>query len=264
MSTAEVEADINRVRQTIRTTEIKEFYNNIILQHPTLADIDSRISVLRSSVESTLSELQSPNALFMPLEEMVVLENRYTNTVRELNSLLQTREVVLGAPVIEPDYDLQLLYQEQDELMKKLSESVTYVDIGDISYYPVTGIEYKVTSNFGSRWDPVTQKSYSYHSGIDLRSPMRTPIGAWFTGFVYKCGWDDASGYYIWLDHGDGVRTFYCHLAELKVTKGQQVKQGEIIALSGNTGYRTTGPHLHLGLYLDGTAVDPQVVLEHD
>ncbi|MGI5863211.1 MAG: M23 family metallopeptidase [Myxococcales bacterium] len=116
----------------------------------------------------------------------------------------------------------------------------------------------KITSAFGTRTHPITGKT-QLHSGIDLSVPLRTPIRAAGRARVKRVGEDGINGRYLVLDHGHGVTTAYCHNEELLVREGQ-VSAGEPIALSGNTG-RSTGPHLHFQVEIDGRPVDPLAVI---
>ena len=79
-------------------------------------------------------------------------------------------------------------------------------------------------------------------------------------GTVLKAEYHEAYGYFIQLEHEDGIQTLYAHLQELLAAPGDTVKQGQIIGLSGSSGW-TTGPHLHLVVYIDGEAVDPLAFL---
>lgn len=86
---------------------------------------------------------------------------------------------------------------------------------------------------------------------------MNTDITALFNGTIETVGSSDDIGYYVIINHGKGIKTLYGHLDHYSVEEGQQVKQYDVIASSGNSGNRSTGPHLHLGLYINGTAVNP-------
>lgn len=117
-----------------------------------------------------------------------------------------------------------------------------------------------VTSEFGYRRDPFTGAS-SGHSGIDLAVPAGTPVRAALPGTVtvskYNAG---GYGYYVMIDHGNGVSTLYGHNSRLLAQVGQTVKAGDIISLSGSTG-RSTGPHLHFEVRVNGEQTNPRAYL---
>lgn len=95
----------------------------------------------------------------------------------------------------------------------------------------------------------------SGHGGLDLRAAVGTKVKAAADGTVVLTGNHYFSGVCVYLDHGGGLMTFYCHLSKALVQQGQRVKAGDVIALSGATG-RVTGPHLHLGVYAGGAWLD--------
>jgi len=125
--------------------------------------------------------------------------------------------------------------------------------------YPVAG--YRFTQGFGCTglwlepWDSTI--GCNFHNGIDLAAPQWTPVLAADGGVVEQAGWCDCGfGYYVKINHGNGFKTLYGHLAEYYVTPGQSVAQGETIAALGSTG-NSTGPHLHFTIQLGGVAYDP-------
>ncbi|MBQ7774845.1 MAG: M23 family metallopeptidase [Lachnospiraceae bacterium] len=113
----------------------------------------------------------------------------------------------------------------------------------------------RTTSKFGPRKAP-TKGASTYHKGHDWATPTGTPIYASCGGTVKKAGWGSGYGYVVYIDHTDGRQTRYAHLSKVLVKVGQTVKQGEKIALSGNTGV-STGPHLHFEMLIDGKQVNP-------
>ena len=123
-----------------------------------------------------------------------------------------------------------------------------------------SGWESRVTSEFGNRIDPITGQRKG-HTGMDLAVPTGTPIRAALPGTVtvskYNAG---GYGYYVMIDHGNGLSTLYGHCSQLLARVGQTVQAGDIIALSGSTG-RSTGPHLHLEVRINGERTNPRAYL---
>lgn len=123
---------------------------------------------------------------------------------------------------------------------------------------PVSGG--RKTSGFGPRKAP-TKGASTYHKGVDWAVPTGTAVFASCGGTVARAGWGSGYGYVVYIDHEDGRQTRYAHLSKVLVKTGQTVKQGERIALSGNTGV-STGPHLHFEILINGTQVNPLKYLQ--
>lgn len=135
---------------------------------------------------------------------------------------------------------------------------------GNIEYrggslaWPVPGY-YHISSPFGPRWGKI-------HKGMDICGSGKPINGA----NVYPCavgtvitakyGWNWGFGNYIQIDHGNGLVTLYAHLSSISCSEGQRVQLGQKIGNVGSTG-NSTGPHLHLGVILNGNYVNPQPYL---
>lgn len=118
----------------------------------------------------------------------------------------------------------------------------------------------RLSSSFGRRKAP-TKGASTYHKGVDWATPTGTSVYASCGGTVAKAGWGSGYGYVVYINHEDGRQTRYGHLSKVLVSVGQSVKQGDRIALSGNTGV-STGPHLHFEILINGSQVDPLKYLQ--
>ena len=112
-----------------------------------------------------------------------------------------------------------------------------------------------LTSGFGLRAHPLLGGRRA-HAGIDLAARTGSPIVATSDGMVARADWAGGYGLLVALDHGGGVTTRYGHMSRLAVAPGQTVRKGEVIGYVGSTG-RSTGPHLHYEVRVDGRAIDP-------
>ena len=117
----------------------------------------------------------------------------------------------------------------------------------------------RLTGNFGLR-RIINGLERNPHAGIDVAVPVGTPVRAAGSGVVVETGDYFFNGNSVYLEHGQGLVTLYCHLDRVDVKPGERVVAGQRIGLSGNTG-RSSGPHLHWTVIANGTAVDPRLFL---
>lgn len=156
--------------------------------------------------------------------------------------------------------DLTEMYPDlvvSNELYYPSMPSLTPEEIenyGGIFIHPTNGVGY-ISSYFGYRIDPIT-KERKFHSGLDIAGNDRAPIYAVQDGVVIFAGVNGGYGNCVIIDHGGGMVTLYGHCSSLSVTKGETVLGGDNIARVGNTG-RSTGPHLHLEVRINGKLINP-------
>ncbi|OQX84640.1 MAG: hypothetical protein B6D63_04070 [Candidatus Latescibacteria bacterium 4484_7] len=118
------------------------------------------------------------------------------------------------------------------------------------TFWPVRGYITRGFNIAGGKNGP------SYHPGIDIAVDEGTPVLASASGVVSETGWDDVYGYYVEIDHGYGLKSFYGHNQRVVVKKDERVVRGQTIAYSGNTG-KSSAPHLHFEITRDNVPVNP-------
>lgn len=164
-------------------------------------------------------------------QEAVAGHHEVTVLTTSKNDAETDREVIKENVMVEP----------VPEIIEKGTQTPpTYIK-------PITGGT--LTSTFKWRWGRM-------HKGVDWAVPTGTAVRASCGGTVVSAGWASGYGYCVTLRHPDGRMTRYGHLSKILVSSGQKVDQNQKIALSGNTG-RSTGPHLHFEILINGSQVNP-------
>ena len=139
------------------------------------------------------------------------------------------------------------------EVVTAYSSPVPQRAVSVPSRMPLEGAS--LTSGFGMRTHPVLG-GRRQHAGIDLAAPTGTPVYATADGVIGRADWYSSYGLYISINHGASMETRYAHLSRLAVAAGDNVKKGDLIGYVGSTG-RSTGPHLHYEVRVEGLAVNP-------
>ena len=156
-------------------------------------------------------------------------------------------------------YQAQLLAQEKE--LEKVEDAIAAAAAAGGYEGSVTGFIWpcpaskRITSYFGPRKAPVEGASTD-HKGIDIGVGTGNNVIASAAGKVTTSTYSKSAGNYIVISHGSGMSTVYMHNSKLLVSVGEYVEQGQVIALSGSTGY-SSGPHLHFGVIKNGTYVNP-------
>lgn len=121
----------------------------------------------------------------------------------------------------------------------------------------------RIASGFGMRIDPV-YGTPKMHKGLDFTAPQGTPIYSTGDGVAHVPGYSESGfGNHVIVDHGYGYETLYGHMVRVKVRNGQHVKRGEVIGWVGSTG-KSTGPHCHYEVHINGNEVDPVYFFYND
>ncbi|WP_457571051.1 M23 family metallopeptidase [Desulfovulcanus sp.] len=174
-----------------------------------------------------------PTSAYFPLYRQELLARKMHNFLDQLSTEARLEEI------------------RQQELIESI-RSQKNILAATPSIWPTQGW---ISSEFGYRISPFTGRR-EFHKGLDISGPVGTPIYAPADGKVVFTGRDGAYGITLVIDHGLGITSRYAHLSRYVVKKNQRVTRGEIIAYMGNTG-RSTGPHLHYEVRLNGMPVNP-------
>lgn len=177
----------------------------------------------------------------------------YEEIARMTNNQLSA-DLSLKVDILEKEIYVQIKsYDDIIEMAKK--QEIRMENIPAIQ--PVLNKDLtRVASGYGMRIDPVYHVR-KFHQGMDFTAPTGTEVFATGNAKVKFSGWKQGYGNTIILDHGFGYETVYAHLYKSLVRKGQKVRRSDIIGLVGNTG-KSTGPHLHYEVRLNGRPVDPR------
>lgn len=269
------------IDQVTKDKEVNEIYK--VVAGDTLSGIVEKTNIPMDKIIELNSFIKDENTTLHIDDEIVI-------TVPEPElSVVHTEQVYL-----EEAYDAEIIYVDNDEWyttqektlqepstgFRKVVADITYRNDKEVSkaivkeevvmeavpkivergtkipptfIKPISGG--RMTSRFGRRTSP-TKGASSNHQGIDWGIPKGSSVVASSGGTVTKAGWGGGYGYVVYIRHPGGVETRYAHLSKVLVSAGQTVKQGQKIALTGNTGV-STGPHLHFEIRMNGTAVNP-------
>ncbi len=182
--------------------------------------------------------------------------------IQEETQEITTDAVSIKKTSLEKDVAVQAMASFSDGGMDLYDMPEDYglsdPEVSDDILCPIESPRY--TSYFGYRTNPITGE-WSFHTGVDIAADTGTKIRAAYSGKVTKVGEDGRAGKYIFLEHENGLVTFYCHCSEILAVKGANILQGETVALVGSTGW-STGPHVHFEVRKNGEHIDPMKLLE--
>ena len=179
-------------------------------------------------------------------QQIIEMQNAVPSTLRELADLRD--EVLVRMAKIEPEKRTTL-----DELEYQLKLLAAAPHLWPTPFR-------RISSKFGYR---SLLGTLEFHNGIDLPMWFGTKVQATADGVVISAGWNGGLGWAVVVQHEMGFTTTYGHTSKLLVKKGDEVKAGDTLALSGNSG-RSTGPHLHYEMRLNDVPVDPLKYLDTD
>lgn len=198
------------------------------------------------------------------LQEVIAMNERYYESIKKVltgdvktvefnkDSIIEAAEKDISELSLSPSKEDSILRAKVDKEDKySLFESAT-AKVNFVLFPPVTG-------TISEAYDASTK-----HFAVDLVVAKDTPVKATADGTVIFAEWTTQTGYVIIIEHSDGLISVYKHNASLTKDQGDLVTAGEVIAISGNTGELTTGPHLHFELWSNGYPVDPTTFIDFE
>lgn len=257
---AKVHAERVEQRQALITAALTGKGDEAKLALATLA-IDPTADRLAADVVKPLVKVEGRQAELADAAQDV-LDRRLARTNATLKKLGVAGRVAtsaMGGPMIDANGAEAQADLKADAQFRTLFQSWKKLDtlqqgaIAIPSVQPVQRLQF--TSNFGIRSDPF-RGTAAMHAGVDIPGPVGTPIYATADGIVDHAARQGGYGNMVEINHGKGIATRYGHLSKILVADGARVTRGQLIALMGSTG-RSTGPHLHYEVRIDGHAVNP-------
>lgn len=232
---------------------------------------DEKLNLLRDIMEdmNTMTGVVTPKVVAETVVTTDEERNQIKTTTYVTKQVLTVSILQLSVDEISALYNFddeqkalleELMSEECDDLWNELVGASGQIIQGNTSYvgtgmfvWPFAEDQY-ISSPFGTRVDPISGEIKT-HGGTDIAAPLGTPILAAADGVVVTATWHNSYGYYVKIKHDDTYSTLYAHCSALHVSVGQMVKQGQLIADCGSTGY-STGPHCHFEVIQNGVRVD--------
>ena len=196
------------------------------------------------------------------LRQIVFLNDQYINSLKKvLTGDLETIEYKADSVISKDILGLQIIEKsKEDSILRQLVNNEDKYNLDNINknkdfYLLSAPINGAVSQNYSIADD---------HLAIDISVDIGTPVKAVSNGRVILSEWTTQTGYVLIIDHGNDLISVYKHNSKLLKSQGEIVKQDEIIALSGNSGVLTSGPHLHFELWSEGFSIDPNTLINFE
>ncbi len=206
--------------------------------NPEFKRLVEEVEVMASRMEAQDAYIMALQNLIIPVPDSIPASEQSRRDFTDINPEILSGLNFPDRPVnIESESSLSFAFS--DILGKRLVN-------------PIEGI-------VSSKFDPAIK-----HYGVDVLAPKNTPVRSIMDGFVIMSGWDLETGYTIGIQHDQNILSFYKHNSLLLKEKGTFVAAGEAVAIIGNTGTLSSGPHLHFELWHNGRAVNPEDFVNFD
>ncbi len=244
---------LNENRQVLEEKEI--IASKLSGLERSLAKLEDSLGSLEQTMDMELGEMEAglgpiPEGIILPDEHHSHIPDRKTvSTLLEQGDHLSLGMIHTGIR----DFSDRIagLNKNIEEIYELNADKIRFMQ-SNPNLMPVAGW---ITSDFGMRKAPYSG-AYRMHYGLDIASPVGTPVKAPADGKVLYADFRGGYGRLIVLDHGYGLTTVYGHNSQIFVKEGDEIKRGTTIAAVGSSG-SSTGPHLHYEVHVDGIPADP-------
>lgn len=258
--TENINSELQSYTENINS-ELQSYTQNINEKINSLNALENEVrGLVGLSTDGVDYENEELSILYSQANTEIELPSRSGMNRRNIDSSLEyDQSVVLQQIGKDLTAIEENLSQEEDNyliLKDDVSMQLDYLAAKPTAW-PTNG---RVTSSFGKRRAPMRGASTN-HMGIDIANKYGSPIIAAGKGEVTFAGWKAGLGYTVILSHGYGFDTLYGHNSKINVEVGQEVEKGQIIARLGNSG-KSTGPHVHFEIHVNGNPVDPMEYLD--
>jgi murein DD-endopeptidase MepM/ murein hydrolase activator NlpD len=237
---------------------LKESYKTIDLK---LRDLQEQMATLEKRDNEVYRSIFEANPLPDSARAALIEKQKELDKVSGIDEELLGKDIALQLNNMTARIAYQFeSYNTIEKLIK--NQDVKLASIPAIQ--PVSNKQLdRIASGFGMRIDPV-YGTPKMHKGLDFTAPQGTPIYATGDGIVKTASHTETGyGNHVEINHGYGYETLYGHMVRLKVRNGQRVKRGEVIGWVGSTG-KSTGPHCHYEVRINGNAVNPVYFFYND
>ena len=198
------------------------------------------------------------------LQRVIALNAQYFESIRrvlkgDVNAVDFNKDSIINAAKLDIG-EVDLNPSKEDSLLREKIDKEDKYNLFESAISRVNFVLFPPVNGAISQGYNVQEK----HFALDIVVAIDTPVKAAADGTVILAEWTTQTGYVIVVDHGNGLISAYKHNASLTKAQGDLVKAGEVIAISGNTGNLTTGPHLHFELWSDGYPIDPTTFIDFE
>lgn len=232
--------DRNKLEEYVQTREMVELCKEELETEKELLD---EAKTAKEAEEATISSL---------IEEKEAQIKSVSGDIANKEAAIKEYEAMIAQENAEISALEKAVAEEKARLEAENAQARIYN--GGMFTWPCPGYK-RISDEYGNRIHPILG-TQQFHNGVDMAASSGTAILAAYDGDVIAATYSSSMGNYIMIDHGSGLYTIYMHCSALYVSKGQAVTKGQNIAAVGSTG-RSTGPHLHFSVRLNGNYVSP-------